>query len=237
MKTTTFANLFPDPASPQPAIILEDSGVAISYRALSDQIDRLAGEFRGSGLRDGDAIAFVLPNGPELLVLLLALARAGLIAVPLNPAFKAEELHDLLADVQARAVLTTSGNGVVAEGAAALGIAWSPTPLATVSAPRGHSPPCVYRGMCVIGCSTNAKQSVLMGSRPSSTPASIIRRLRSIRTDIASSSITTWSRSAGTARCGRNRRAATCSGNGPRCWNRSPTPMSTRSSRAPSAKK
>ena len=51
---------------------------------------------------------------------------------------------------------------VLAEGAEALGIAWSPTPLATVSTPRGHSPPCVYRGMCVIGCSTNAKQSVLI---------------------------------------------------------------------------
>ncbi len=51
---------------------------------------------------------------------------------------------------------------VLAEGAEALGIGWSPTPLATVSAPRGHSPPCVYRGMCVIGCSTNAKQSVLI---------------------------------------------------------------------------
>jgi len=55
---------------------------------------------------------------------------------------------------------------VLAEGAEALGIAWSPTPLATVSAPRGHSPPCVYRGMCVIGCSTNAKQSVLVARLP-----------------------------------------------------------------------
>ncbi len=51
---------------------------------------------------------------------------------------------------------------VLAQGAEALGIDWAPTPLATVSAPRGHSPPCVYRGMCVIGCSTNAKQSVLV---------------------------------------------------------------------------
>jgi choline dehydrogenase-like flavoprotein len=50
----------------------------------------------------------------------------------------------------------------LAEGAEALGIAWSPTPLATVSAPRGRAHPCVYRGMCVIGCSTNAKQSVLI---------------------------------------------------------------------------
>ena len=51
---------------------------------------------------------------------------------------------------------------VLAEGAEALGIPWTETPLATLSAPRGHAHPCVYRGMCVIGCSTNAKQSVLL---------------------------------------------------------------------------
>ncbi|HLG87345.1 MAG TPA: GMC family oxidoreductase [Alphaproteobacteria bacterium] len=50
----------------------------------------------------------------------------------------------------------------LARGAEAMGIAWAPTPLATVSAPRGKSPPCVYRGFCVIGCSTNAKQSALI---------------------------------------------------------------------------
>jgi choline dehydrogenase-like flavoprotein len=51
---------------------------------------------------------------------------------------------------------------VLAIGAEALGVKWAPTPLATVSAPRGESPPCVYRGFCVVGCSTNAKQSVLL---------------------------------------------------------------------------
>src|SRR5689334_10076926 len=51
---------------------------------------------------------------------------------------------------------------VLAKGAEALGIDWAPTPLATVSAPRDQSPPCVYRGFCTLGCSTNAKQSVLI---------------------------------------------------------------------------
>jgi choline dehydrogenase-like flavoprotein len=51
---------------------------------------------------------------------------------------------------------------VLARGAEALGVGWAPTPLATISAPRGKSPPCVYRGFCVIGCSTNAKQSALI---------------------------------------------------------------------------
>ena len=47
----------------------------------------------------------------------------------------------------------------LATGCEALGIAWTETPLATLSAPRGLAHPCVYRGFCVTGCSTNAKQS------------------------------------------------------------------------------
>lgn len=50
---------------------------------------------------------------------------------------------------------------VMARGCEALGLAWSPMPLASVSAPRGKSPPCVQRGFCRFGCSTNAKQSAL----------------------------------------------------------------------------
>ena len=51
---------------------------------------------------------------------------------------------------------------LLARGAEKLGIDWAATPLATVSAPRGKSPPCVYRGFCNYGCSTNAKQSALV---------------------------------------------------------------------------
>jgi choline dehydrogenase-like flavoprotein len=50
----------------------------------------------------------------------------------------------------------------LAEGCEALGISWTETPLATLSAPRGRAHPCVYRGFCVTGCSTNAKQSALV---------------------------------------------------------------------------
>ncbi|HZK92204.1 MAG TPA: GMC family oxidoreductase [Stellaceae bacterium] len=60
---------------------------------------------------------------------------------------------------------------VLARGCEALGIGWTPTPIATVSAPRGRSPPCVYRGFCVTGCSTNAKQSVLITWLPRAVAA------------------------------------------------------------------
>ena len=55
---------------------------------------------------------------------------------------------------------------VLARGAERLGIEWAPVPLATVSAPKGKSPPCVYRGFCNFGCATNAKQSVLVAWIP-----------------------------------------------------------------------
>ena len=50
----------------------------------------------------------------------------------------------------------------LARGCEAMGIQWTETPLATLSAPRGLAHPCVYRGFCVTGCSTNAKQSALV---------------------------------------------------------------------------
>jgi choline dehydrogenase-like flavoprotein len=49
-----------------------------------------------------------------------------------------------------------------ARGCDKLGIRWTPCPLATISAPKGGRPPCVYRGWCVYGCSTNAKSSTLV---------------------------------------------------------------------------
>lgn len=55
---------------------------------------------------------------------------------------------------------------VLARGAEKLGVAWASTPLATVSAPAGKSPPCVYRGFCNFGCTTNAKQSALVAWIP-----------------------------------------------------------------------
>lgn len=50
----------------------------------------------------------------------------------------------------------------LARGCEAMGTKWTETPIATLSAPRGLAHPCVYRGFCVTGCSTSAKQSALV---------------------------------------------------------------------------
>ncbi len=60
--------------------------------------------------------------------------------------------------------LNTAGK-LLAKGCEAIGIDWTETPLATLSAPHagpeGKSPPCAYRGFCRFGCTTNAKRSAL----------------------------------------------------------------------------
>jgi acyl-CoA synthetase (AMP-forming)/AMP-acid ligase II len=126
MKQLTLADLLADSPSAEPAIIAEAPSVEISYRSLADQVESLAGALQGAGLRAGDVVALVLPNGPELLVLFLALARAGLIAAPLNPAYKSDELRGLLLDFEPRAIIAANGNDAVAAGAAKLGVPiWS----------------------------------------------------------------------------------------------------------------
>ena len=54
---------------------------------------------------------------------------------------------------------------LLAKGCEAIGIGWTETPIATLSAPHrsphGNSSPCMYRGFCRFGCSTNAKRSAL----------------------------------------------------------------------------
>jgi choline dehydrogenase-like flavoprotein len=51
---------------------------------------------------------------------------------------------------------------VLVYGCTALGIRAAPAPVATLSAPHDKRPPCVYRGFCNYGCTTNAKSSILV---------------------------------------------------------------------------
>jgi choline dehydrogenase-like flavoprotein len=51
---------------------------------------------------------------------------------------------------------------VLVRGCTELGIPVAPAPIATLSAPHRDRPPCVYRGFCNYGCTTNAKSSILV---------------------------------------------------------------------------
>jgi acyl-CoA synthetase (AMP-forming)/AMP-acid ligase II len=124
---SSLAELLADPGSSAPAIISTSPLMVVSYKALAGQIERLAGQLRSAGLKPGDCVAIVLPNSLEFLVVFLALAHARLIAAPLNPAEKPDEIRFFIEDAQARAVVAEGAKFEVMEATAGLDLPiWQP---------------------------------------------------------------------------------------------------------------
>jgi acyl-CoA synthetase (AMP-forming)/AMP-acid ligase II len=103
--------------APDRAALATPQGVAISYRSLRDQVARLATSMRAAGIRRGDRIAIVLPNGLEAVVAFLAAATAG-TAAPLNPGYTVDELRFYMQDTGARALIVPPGGAEAARQAA-----------------------------------------------------------------------------------------------------------------------
>jgi amino acid adenylation domain-containing protein len=82
----------------------------LTYGALAAQIDRTVEVLRAAGLRRGDRVATVLPEGPETAVAILAVA-AGATCVPLDPASSADDLKRSMAATRTRALLVERGGG------------------------------------------------------------------------------------------------------------------------------
>jgi acyl-CoA synthetase (AMP-forming)/AMP-acid ligase II len=124
---SSLAELLADPESSAPAIISTSPLVVVTYKALAEQIERLSGQFRGAGLKPGESVAIVLPNGLEFLVVFLALTRAGLIAALLNPASKSDEIRLYVEDSQPKAIIAEGSNVAVKEATAGLNLPiWQP---------------------------------------------------------------------------------------------------------------
>ncbi len=86
------------------ALIIPESGTRITYQSLRDQVMAMAEALAGAGIRPGDRVASVLPNGPATIVTFLAASISG-TAAPLNPAYKFEEFCFYLEDTNARVLL------------------------------------------------------------------------------------------------------------------------------------
>lgn len=125
---STLADLFANADPRRPAVILPEGGTTTDYRSLAEQIEALAGRLRRSGLKPGEPVGIVLPNGLEYLVVFLAVTRARLIAAPLNPAYKDEEFRFYLEDIGARVVIAPPQADAARSAAAALGLpVWTAT--------------------------------------------------------------------------------------------------------------
>ena len=80
-------------------IALTTPGRRLTYRELDAEVSRLAVGLRQFGLSQGDSVVLLLPNGWEMLCGLFAVARAGGVAVPVNPASKSREVAFVVDDV------------------------------------------------------------------------------------------------------------------------------------------
>jgi long-chain acyl-CoA synthetase len=92
-------------AHPERAAIVQ-GGKRITYNELHDLSGRCAAGLRLLHVGPGDCVAFVLPNCPEFVASFLACAWLRAVLLPLDPKCSGDELRHLLADVQARAVIT-----------------------------------------------------------------------------------------------------------------------------------
>ena len=72
------------------AVIIPETGTAVTYEQLRRQVTGMAEALAGMGVRRGERVANVLPNGLPTIVAFLAGSIAG-TAAPLNPAYRFEE--------------------------------------------------------------------------------------------------------------------------------------------------
>ena len=105
-----------------PALIAPEEGISITRAQLVDEVDELARAFASIGVVRGDSVAFVLPNGPECIKSMLAIASLGAAFAPLNPAYTAEEHAFYIGDIKPRVVVVGSGEGDAARAATPDGV-------------------------------------------------------------------------------------------------------------------
>lgn len=92
--------------SPDATAVETVDGAALSYRRLNIRANRLARALRLRGARPGTRVAVLLERGPEAVVALLAVLKAGASFVPLDPAYPAERVALMLADSRPHLLLT-----------------------------------------------------------------------------------------------------------------------------------
>jgi arthrofactin-type cyclic lipopeptide synthetase B len=98
------------------AIALIQDGQPLTYQALDQRANQLAHHLLGLGVQPDDRVAICCRRGPQMLVGLLAILKAGAAYVPVDPAYPAERIAYLLQDSAPVAVLAEeSTRGVLGD--------------------------------------------------------------------------------------------------------------------------
>ena len=75
-------------------------GKQLTFFELHQRIERIAAALHQLGFHAGDRLAVMLPNESEYLELIYACSRLGIIVVPLNTRYSAQELDQVLSDCE-----------------------------------------------------------------------------------------------------------------------------------------
>ena len=92
----------------RPALIVREQAIRWTYAELDAQVDAFAAGLLALGLEPGDRVGIWSPNNAEWVVTQFATAKAGLILVNINPAYRTHELDYALNKVGCRALVTAS---------------------------------------------------------------------------------------------------------------------------------
>ncbi|MGI9658466.1 MAG: AMP-binding protein, partial [Gaiellaceae bacterium] len=103
------------------ALVAPETGLATTRADLIGEVDELARIFAAAGVQRGDVAAFVLPNGPECIKSMLAVASLGAAFAPLNPAYTSEEYSFYIEDIDPRLLVVAAGEGEAARAATPAG--------------------------------------------------------------------------------------------------------------------
>ena len=90
-------------AGDRPALFVE--GRSLSSSQLHDGAARTASLLLREGVRRGDRVLIVLPDGAELVWAFLGAVRLGAVAVPVNPLLPADDHRALAEDCRPAAVV------------------------------------------------------------------------------------------------------------------------------------
>ena len=80
-------------AAPDRTFVVAEGGERWSYGRVHAESERIAGGLAAMGVRRGDHVVMMLPNGLPFLLTWFALARLGAVEVPVNPAFRGASLE------------------------------------------------------------------------------------------------------------------------------------------------
>jgi fatty-acyl-CoA synthase len=90
------------------SLVARQQGVRWTYRELSEKVDAFAAGLLALGLEPGDRVAIWSPNNSEWVVTQFATAKAGLILVNINPAYRLSELEYALNKVGCKVLITAT---------------------------------------------------------------------------------------------------------------------------------